>query len=140
MVSTKLPAYHLRRKVLKKARGNLFFDCFEYWSKSSTNKFRTIIIKDFVGSLFLKTMLNLGKYSNWKCWLRADFQLEYFPRSNIMFESRFLRKSYIITILNLFGVFQSVFKKKYIYIFPFVFSNLARPMVRSNFRDTIWVI
>ena len=61
--------------------------------------------------------------------------------SKIIFESRFLKKSYIVTVLKKknerFDQFKKRSKKNGI---PFVFSNLARPMVGGNFTDTIWVI
>ena len=53
------------------------------------------------------------------------FEFEQFQRSKIIFESRFPKKSYIITILKkIVRLLYQYLKKN-----PFVFSNLARPMV-----------
>ena len=100
-------------------------------SKNSPNqkwlkaKFRTVIIQYFISKLLSKLILDHRKCLKEKTCTLMRFPVGALPEVKNQFESSFLTKCYIITVLNVFWAFRSVFKNVK-NGFPIKFSNLAQ--------------
>ena len=102
---------------------------FKYWQKCN-QKFRTVIICDFLINLLSKMILDLGKFSSWKCWVAVEST---FSVWGVIYNYCLFLFVFKWNIVN------SIWKSKKKKIVN-GFSNPAQPMVGGNFRDTILVI